>query len=151
VSYEYVFACEEPEGVILRYVRPLEAADIPVVYQRIRESFHSRGKDALPWEAALKEFMRLDKLYWTVDDVGLIIANRVGDVHIFFWDKRLRGRERMCKAMALVIMEIFDRTFVWTEIPKKERAVLAFAKRVGFKETAETRETVTLHLAREVI
>lgn len=145
-AYEYTLVCTEPDGMVQRTVRPLEARDIPWVYARIKESLASRGREALGIEQALYEFMRLDKLYWVVDDVGLIIATVAGDVHIFFWDKRLRGREQLCKIIARVIMEIFDRDFVWTEIPKTERAVLAFAKRIGFVEQAVGTETITLQL-----
>jgi hypothetical protein len=144
MSYEYIFACDEPGGQVIRYVRPLEAMDIKFVYNKITESFGERSKVGLPWHEALNEFMRLDKLYWVVDDVGLIIANKAGDVHVFFWDKRLRGRELMCRAMARIVCEIFELPAVWTEIPRSERAVLAFSRRVGFREVAGSPETVTL-------
>lgn len=145
--YEYIFPCFEPDGLKLRLVKPLEYADIPRVYASLRASLAARGRE-LPPELAAREFARLDKLYWTVDDVGLIIANKAGDVHIFFWDKRLRGRERLSKEMAKVIMDIFGRLDLFTEIPVSERAVIAFAKRVGFEQDSATDETVVLRLKR---
>jgi hypothetical protein len=133
-AFDFFFTCDEPKGQVIREVRALAATDIPFVYAQMASSFAERGKACLPWEDALKEFMRLDKLYWVVDDVGLIIANQAGDVHVFFWDKRLRGREGMCRALVLIICEFYDRDFVWTKIPITERAVIAFAKRIGFQE-----------------
>lgn len=100
---------------------------------RMRDSLESRGR-TLPIELALREFSRLDKLFWTVDDVGLLIASEAGDVHIFFWDGRLRGREQLCRTMAGVVMNIFGKESIWTKIPSTERAVIAFAKRVGFTQ-----------------
>lgn len=145
--YEYLFTCNEPEGTKIRYVKPLEQRDIPRVFKHLSNSLAVRGRQ-LSAELALSEFKRLDKLYWTVDDVGLLIANKAGDCHIFFWDKRLRGREGLCKAMANVVMEIFDRDSVWTSIPDTERAVIAFAKRVGFKEEKHEDSLITLRLGR---
>lgn len=145
--YEYLFTCNEPDGVRIRYVKPLAQRDIPRVYKHLSDTIAARGRK-LPADLALREFERLDKLYWTVDDVGLLIANQAGDTHIFFWDKRLRGREGLCKAMAQVAMEIFGRDSVWTSIPETERAVIAFAKRVGFVQEKSEDGLVTLRLGR---
>jgi hypothetical protein len=143
-AFDFVFTCNEPGGPVVRNVRTLAASDIPFVYAKMKESFAERGRECIPWEDALYEFMRLDKLYWVVDDVGLIIANKAGDVHVFFWDKRLRGRESMCRAMVMVVCEFYDRDSVWTTIPITERAVIAFAKRVGFQEQSVSAGWVTL-------
>lgn len=131
--HEFQFVCPEPYGDVVRTVRPLEQGGILRAYLSIKASLESRGR-TLPLELALREFGRMDKLYWTVDDVGLLIATEAGDVHIFFWDKRLRGREELCRSMAKVVMNILDKESVWTKIPSSERAVIAFAKRVGFEE-----------------
>lgn len=103
------------------------------VYKSMLAHHESKGRTLTP-ETALQEFYRLDKLYWVVDDVGLLIATMAGDVHVFFWDKRLRGREELAKTMLLVSMSILNLDEAWTTIPETERAVLAFAKRVGFKD-----------------
>jgi hypothetical protein len=130
---EHLFACNEPGGIRVRCVRPLEYKDIRRVYESLRSSLVSRGRE-LPPELALREFGRLDKLYWTVDDVGLLIVSEACDCHIFFWDKRLRGREQLCKRMAEEAMQLLGCEALWTKVPDSEVAVIAFAKRVGFKE-----------------
>lgn len=148
-NFSGVYLCDEPKKKILRTVRPLELQDIPLVYESMRQSHEERGRELKP-DVAVEELARLDKAYWVVDNVGLLIANAAGDVHVFFWDKRLRGREAMCRSIAEMAMEFFQRNFVWTEIPKKERAVLAFAQRIGFRVVSVSDETITLRLDREV-
>lgn len=90
----------------------------------------------------------MDKLYWTVDDVGLLFASKAGDCHVFFWDKRLRGREGMCKSMAKIAMNILGRDDLWTQIPDTERAVIAFAKRMGFVEESSNDGVISLRMTR---
>lgn len=113
----------------------------------MRESLESRGR-TLPIDLALREFGRLDKLFWTVDDVGLLIADSTGDTHVFFWDGRLRGREELCKAMAYVTMEIFELEETSTRIPESEKMMIAFAKRVGYTEEFVLDGVVHLRLRR---
>jgi hypothetical protein len=146
--HEFQFTCPEPDGEVIRTVRPLASRDILRVYLKIRGSLESRGR-TLPFELALREFDRMDKLYWTVDDVGLLIATEAGDVHIFFWDRRLRGREQMCKTMANVVMNILDREYIWTRIPVTERAVIAFAKRIGFEQENATNGWMYFRMRRQ--
>jgi hypothetical protein len=113
----------------------------------MRASLESRGR-TLPVDLALREFSRLDKLFWTVDDVGLLIADSTGDSHVFFWDGRLRGREELCRQMAGVTMEIFELDSVSTRIPESEVMMIEFAKRVGFSEELVSDGVVYLRLGR---
>lgn len=145
--YEFTLICQEPTGPVTRTVRPLEQRAILPVWQRMRESLESRGR-TLPLDLALREFGRLDKLFWTVDDVGLLIADSTGDTHVFFWDGRLRGREELCKAMAYVTMEIFELEETSTRIPESEKMMIAFAKRVGYTEEFVLDGVVHLRLRR---
>lgn len=145
--YEYIFACSEPDGLKIRYVKPLEQRDLARVYHSLRKALVARGRE-LPPELAIYEFKRLDKLYWTVDDVGLLFTDTSGHSHIFFWDKRLRGREGLCQDMAKVAMNIINKDSLWTEIPDIERAVIAFAKRIGFVENGSHDGLIKLRLTR---
>lgn len=146
--YEFTLVCQEPGGSVTRTVRPLEQRDILSAWRRMRASLETRGR-TLPIELALREFSRLDKLFWTVDDVGLLIADSTGDTHVFFWDRRLRGREGLCRAMAYVTMEIFQLDATTTKIPESEKMMIAFAKRVGYTEEFELDGVVYLRLRRE--
>lgn len=74
-----------------------------------------------------------------VDTVGMLIQgfvtyNDMIDVHIVFWDRRLRGREPMCRSMAQLVASEGGFAGVWTAIPQDAAATLAFAKRVGFRQ-----------------
>lgn len=147
MRFEYTFECPEPEGVRKRHVRPLELQDMPRVYQEMLAHHVSKGANLSP-ETAWEEFHRLDKLYWIVDDVGLLFITMGGDSHVFFWDRRLRGREGLVKTMLRVSMEIFDLEEAWTTIPRTGRIILAFAKRLGFVEQEERDGLIKLTFAR---
>lgn len=131
--FEYSFLCFEKKGPRIRKVRPLEPEDVVSVYESIKKVIESRDR-VLPFDLALYEFARADKLYWVVDNVGLLIFNQAGDAHAIYWDKRFRGREEMTRTMLLISMNIFERSTAWTIMPSTERAAIAFAKRIGFVE-----------------
>lgn len=72
-----------------------------------------------------------------VDSVGVIIqgpfrVRGMPDVHVCFWDKILFGREKLCRSIAQRLADQADAPGVFTAIPESSRAILAFAKRVGF-------------------
>lgn len=125
----------------------MEFYDIPRVYEALRGIIESKGR-ALPVDLVLQEFSRADKLYWIVDDVGLLIANQAGDMHGIYWDKRLRGREHLTKTTMLISMAIFGLDTAWTTMPVSERAALAFAKRLGFVESLSDGVMTTLTFTR---
>lgn len=92
-------------------------------------------------------------IVFEVDDVGMLLVGHMqygfsASVHVTFWDKRLRGREGLCRGMAELVMAIAGLKFVWCAIPSSERVVLAFAKRVGFVSTREQNGVVLLQLTR---
>lgn len=63
-----------------------------------------------------------------------IVIYNYADVHIFFWDSRLKGREVICKEM---IRWLFDHLQVFrlaTAAPIYAKAVIRFIKRLGFVE-----------------
>lgn len=75
--------------------------------------------------------------FWLVDDVGLLCFDpftvRIAHVHITFWDKRLRGRESLCRAVAGHLMSEYQIDTLLTVIPDSAKIVGAFARRVGFQ------------------
>jgi hypothetical protein len=90
-----------------------------------------------------------------VDDVGLTVLDGLGEldkggrVHITFWDRKLRGRELLCKRVAERWLAEFDLDFLYTSIPVGFRPVLAFCKRVGFVECGEDEGGVRLGMFRK--
>lgn len=104
------------------------------LYDQIKSANANTG-----WECAVTvtTLMDLGTLVWKVDDVGIIcmIPNgpRRAHVHIFFWDRRLRGREKLCKQFGLWLMDSYELDTLWTAIPIEAEIIRAFARRVGFK------------------
>lgn len=76
--------------------------------------------------------------YFEIDNVGIIAVMPMDDwpnllhVHITFWDRRLRGREGLCRSLADWVTGICDKT-LFTQIPEKNQVLLSFAQRVGFR------------------
>jgi hypothetical protein len=89
-----------------------------------------------------------ENLFFTVDNVGLIavmpLNERALHCHIAFWDKRLRGREALCRNLAQFVVAITRKHLV-TAIPEGNRVVLAFARRAGFEVAHEANGVVTLY------
>lgn len=100
-------------------------------------------------------FLREDSYALCVDDVGMLLVSHMqygysASVHITFWDRRLRGREKLCRIVADWVVRFAGLKFVWTAIPANSRSVIAFAKRIGFKIVQEQNGVVLLHYTRRV-
>lgn len=86
-----------------------------------------------------------------VDSVGVIIQgpfryNGMPDVHVCFWDKILVGREKLCISIARRLADEAQAQGVFTAIPEESRVILAFARRLGFKEFGRTNDAINLSL-----
>jgi len=138
-----VFACQERDGLYIRHVNEVEPSDA------LRKYLEER----LP--PAASPIKNLDHIYskgmriFLVDDVGVLIKGVIEyddmvDVHVGFWDKRLRGREAMCRTVAVQLAREESYRGVWTALPHEARATIAFAKRVGFLEIRKTRSVVVM-------
>jgi hypothetical protein len=93
-------------------------------------------KTSTGWErpVTLEKFLGPKSVIWTVDDVGVLILllEAVPHVHAFFWDRRLRGREKLCRLAIQCLMRQFGLAEIWTSIPEGRAMVLNFASRIGF-------------------
>jgi hypothetical protein len=102
------------------------------IYDKIRECKLQTG-----WESplTLELLLGTETVVWQVDDVGIICLHfgPRPHVHVFFWDRRLRGREKMCRFHAAKILREYGFTELWTVIPQGMDVIAAFARRVGFK------------------
>lgn len=147
--------CKEGDRVVTRYIQRMQpdVADALSVYDNARQVSNMFGKMD---EQALTFLVGNAEWFWKVDDVGLICVSPLGSmphtahVHITFWDKRLRGREEICRELARrVTAECHYHTF-WTAIPREARTVLAFAKRVGFQVHSEDAKRLVLSASADV-
>lgn len=84
--------------------------------------------------------------FFQIDDVGVVAIMPLAEhlhCHITFWDGRLRGREGLCKKLAMFITGLTKKELI-TAVPKDRRVLLAFAKRAGFTDTFHNEESVFL-------
>lgn len=74
---------------------------------------------------------------WLIDDVGLVgvfpLSNELAHIHIFFWDRRLRGREPVGRAVIHWISQNTPIKTLMTGIGEEFRATIAYAQRCGFR------------------
>lgn len=130
--------CNERDGPRIRVTRILSKTDANL--QRVAEKMRAVPNflDERGWRVmAEPDFVGVE-----VDNVGivgmdLLVPGLQGRVHVTFWDHRLRGREFLCKRIALHWLEHFKLARVFTSISPSCPAVLAFCKRVGFEEVSE--------------
>lgn len=132
--------CHERTGDKVRCVQSVmkDPEAIWWIYDRIKDipNFITANPPEFTHESMLWLFLPEVKIYM-VDDVGVIVLRRLdprkADVHITFWDKILRGRERLCQLVAKQLFRDEVLNELVTAIPSESRAILAFALRVGFK------------------
>lgn len=132
--------CDEPEGPIHRCVEQLkpEIAAVEQVWQRMLGVPNIFERMTPEWKAWMMQgFWK----FWTVDDVGVLCfdpwVRGNAHVHVTFWDKRLRGRERLCAVVAVELMKRYKVERLFTTIPREARVILAFAQRVGFRPVSQ--------------
>ncbi len=138
-------ATVEPDGQHVRRVEPMRQEDARKVWDKLKEVTNFAGK--VGFEALCDPKLEIV----TIDEVGVAVLDDqhqglYGRVHITFWDKRLRGREYLCRRIAQVWMDKYGYDYVYTSIPTTSRTVIAFAKRVGFEALVEDEEFVHLIL-----
>lgn len=97
-----------------------------------------------------------ERISWLVDDVGLIFAvfDKPGraSVHICFWDRRLKGREVICRGLADWLIHKYHLNYICTSIPASSKPTLRFAEDVGFEVAAhDTQDMVHLVYTTEVV
>lgn len=133
----------------------LEPRELLEVYDRLKGCTNLFGAREDAGENIVEGLVRLARYIWRVDDVGILAVLPVGPhaahVHITFWDKRLRGREELCRRFGLHVMETYGFDTIWTGMPASARATLAFAKRVGFREQMQVNGRVVLYATRELL
>lgn len=144
-----IFVCHEPPKSVYRNVIPLsrtpEAIADVIEKMNTVPNFLTRENPEAVFHNQLNSF-------YLVDDVGLLaVIDSNGEeahCHITFWDKRLKGREGLCRELACLHMEASGLTLLWTAIPDEFLKVIAFAKKVGFKIHERIKGVTVLTLER---
>lgn len=137
--------CHEKDGPVWRKVVPMVRAidTIMATVDRLQ-----RVPNFLPADNQYTIFLDERNLFFEVADVGLIAvmpwSEQVLHCHITFWDKRLRGREELCRTLAQFITYTTQKPLI-TGVPETNDVVLAFARRAGFEESSRNNGVVILH------
>lgn len=95
-----------------------------------------------------------DAAVYRVDDVGVLAVLEIEEglaahAHITFWDGRMRGREGLCRTLARCTMRFYSLKALFTAVPCESAAVIAFARRVGFKMLGSANGVTLLQLSYE--
>lgn len=139
---EMLLSCSEPDGIKLRKVHELQRTHEEIARViKLSEGVPNLFSGQTCFQS-IDNLYDPSKVYFLVDDVGIIAAVPDGlgaaHVHITFWDRRLRGREGLCREVAKWLLQNLHLMVLWTVIPKKSKTTLAFAKRLGFIERTYT-------------
>ncbi len=128
------------------YIRPLNRTieHVADLVQRLQQVPNFLKEDN-PYDALVDS----SNTVFEVGEAGLVLFRQVPDypaaeVHITFWDGRLRGREDLCRWLGLMYLEATKIEQLGAAIPLGSKVVLAFAKRVGFKEVQTLEDKVFL-------
>lgn len=84
-------------------------------------------------------------LFWDVDDVGMFVLNDIkpGDsaqAHFLFWDKRFRGREKLCREMLAYLFLTYNFRRIWVEVPLHSYWTIRAVERLGFVHEGRKRK-----------
>lgn len=146
--------CKEPEGTIVRHVRPMIFTPNSVRTFWEKSSKHK----TLFTEEINKDFGKFCRLlfnegvngiepnglYWVVDDfVGVLYMTRITPVdavtHYAFFDGRQRGREVLVKSMIQYVFNEFGFHRLSVEVPYYARNIFPFIESIGFKHEGRKR------------
>jgi RimJ/RimL family protein N-acetyltransferase len=150
--------CDEPEGTFVRSVRPvqLNMERLKFYYDQLKQ-FDVVFNDFI--ENDLESFINIflsddghdgivsNGLIWEVDSVGIIYITDIRPssavAHFSFWDRRLKGRENLIRAMLRWGFDQFGFHRIEARVglyaaPWVSRAI----ERVGFKKEGRLREAV---------
>ena len=95
-----------------------------------------------------KDDIKATGLIWEVDDVGIFYLTDIAVghdalAHFNFWDRRLRGRERLIRGAVWYAMNEFDLHRVTVEVGMFAAKWLPSAvERIGFKREGRKREAL---------
>ena len=154
---DLAFATREQGIERERTLREIDKADHETILWSFSQilDLHRALKAPEPPLETVAVYRQPERISWLVDDVGLIFAvfDRLtrASVHICFWDRRLRGREVLCRGLADWLIHKFRLDYLCTAIPRTSRATLAFAERIGFERVTEIDGIVHLVYTTEVV
>jgi RimJ/RimL family protein N-acetyltransferase len=151
--------CAEPSGKIVRHVRAaqLSLEKFKYYYEKLSQ-FDTLFNDYIKgdFQAFVECFLYQDAqgqirptgLIWDVDDVGILYLAEIkpgqsAQAHFTFWDRRLRGREKLIREACRHVMDELQLHRITVEIPLYATPTMKFVENnLGFKKEGRMREAV---------
>ena len=146
---KFYVECAEKLGTVTRYYREVDRTpkNILEIVDKVVRVPNFLFKQL---ELTYSELLNYENALYQIDDAGIVFFKPrppfTAEVHITFWDGRLRGREEICREIGrdfLIQRGIREGRFV-TAVPHDRKAVIAFARRIGFKVSLSQDERVTV-------
>jgi len=155
-NYVVSALCEEPEGNVVRYVRPMDLTreNLLTFWEKSRQ-FRTLFTDEVNGD--FKKFCELfistdgdharaHGLFWVIDDfVGVFYMTRITEVdasvHYTFFDRRHKGREQLTRLMLKYVFEEYGFQRLSVEIPMyASKHTFGFTYAIGFKKEGRKRK-----------
>lgn len=132
-------ACHEREGWKWRSVYIVEPSEAweEHLWARLKGLPSMFGIVPLVDRHKLQRLYDKNLMWFAIDCVGIacvdLTTRSMPNVHVTYWDARMRGRESLGRRLCEWLLEFFDVPAVFTQCPAASRVVIAHAKRIGFK------------------
>lgn len=151
LSYE----CSEPEGKVERsiYFVPLTSDRLRKYWENLSQfttlfNRHMRGIDDFIATFVSQESngeLKLNGIIWEVDDVGIFFLTDIYPLyqatgHFTFWDRRIRGREKLIQRMLKHVFDEYGFHRIVAEVPLYSHATMGAVERVGFIKEGRLRK-----------
>lgn len=150
--------CDEPEGEVVRRVRFVELTMEKLLefYNRLKE-FDIIFNDDFPNDPIAfgqlflnqspNGFVQARGLIWEVDDVGILYLTNIGlksaTAHFSFWDRRMRGRHELVKAMIKYVMLEYGFERIETRAGVHAPRAITAVELIGFVKEGRLRKSVS--------
>jgi len=147
--------CREPNGTFVRTVRfvPFSVERLHYYYEKLKR-FDVLFNDLFrnDFDVFVRAFVGNDGektwakgLLWEVDDVGIVYLTDIkpgyeATAHINFWDRRLKGREELCRELAKHVFLKLKLHRLVAEIPLYSLPTINMVEKVGFKKEGRKRK-----------
>lgn len=144
--------CEEPRQTVTRVVRQFAFTEdnLKALYAQVSKFRTFMGKDINNIQDMLDIFLTQDLIprglclvvddfvgiFWLTDINGLFDAS----VHYTFFDRRQRGREKLCRAAIKYCFDTFKFHRLSTAVPEYEIKVARYVANLGFTYTGRFRK-----------
>lgn len=150
--------CNEPEGTFDRTVTPVALSweKLRSYYERLKEYdvvFNDHvpntpgGFASIFVDIGEDLTVSANGLLWEVDDVGILYLTHITPgisalAHFSFWDRRIRGREKLVREMVKHCFKRYGFQRIEVRVALYATPVLAAVERIGFVKEGRARKAV---------